>query len=50
MGKLEKNNLVTEEYFFKSEKENFKREIQFQYLNGMVIKVVNIDPNYDFQK
>ena len=49
MGKLEKNNLVTEEYFFKSEKENFKREIQFLYSDGL-IEEVNIEPNYDTSK
>ena len=49
LGKLEKNNLVTEEYFFKSEKENFKREIQFLYSDGL-IEEVNIEPNYDISK
>ncbi len=49
LGKLEKNNLVTEEYFFKSEKEDFKREIQFIYSDGL-IEEVNIEPNYDTSK
>lgn len=49
LGKLENNNIVTEEYFFKTEKEDFKREIQFQYQDGL-IKEVNIVPNYDTSK
>ena len=49
LGKLEKNNLITEEYFFKSEKEDFKREIQFLYSDGL-IEEVNIEPNYDISK
>ena len=49
LGKLENNNIVTEEYFFKTEKEDFKREIQFQYLDGL-IEVVNIEPSYDLTK
>ena len=49
LGKLKNNKLVTEEYFFKTEKEDFKREIQFQYLDGL-IKEVNIEPNYDISK
>ena len=48
-GKLENNNIVTKEYFFKTENEDFKREIQVQYLNGMV-EEVNIDPSYDLSK
>ena len=48
-GKLENNNMVTEEYFFKTENEDFRREIQFQYLNGM-IEEVNIEPSYDVSK
>ncbi len=49
LGKLKNNKIVTEEYFFKTEKEDFKREIQFQYLDGL-IKEVNIEPNYDISK
>ena len=49
LGKLENNNIITEEYFFKTEKEDFKREIQFQYQDGL-IKEVNIEPNYDTSK
>ena len=49
LGKLENNNIVTEEYFFKTQNEDFKREIQFQYLNGMV-EEVNIEPSYDLSK
>ncbi len=49
LGKVENGHIVTEEYFFKTENEDFKREIKFQYLNGL-IKVVNIDPNYDLSK
>jgi len=49
LGKLKNNEIVTEEYFFKTEKEDFKREIQFQYLDGL-IKEVNIEPNYDISK
>ena len=49
LGKIEKNNIVIEEYFFKTEKEDFKREIQFQYLDGF-IEEVNIDPSYDVSK
>ncbi len=49
LGKLEKNNIITEEYFFKTEKEDFKREIQFQYLDGY-IEEVNIEPSYDVSK
>ena len=49
LGKLENNNIVTEEYFFKTEKEDFKREIQFQYQDGL-IKEVNIEPYYDISK
>tara|TARA_B100001027_G_C16262327_1_gene330096 strand:- start:1132 stop:1884 length:753 start_codon:yes stop_codon:yes gene_type:complete len=48
-GKLENNNIVTEEYFFKTEKEDFKREIYFQYLDGL-IEEVNIKPSYDISK
>ena len=49
MGKLENNNIITEEYFFKTEKEDFKREIQFQYFDGL-IEEVNIEPSYDISK
>ena len=49
LGKFENNNIITEEYFFKTEKEDFKREIQFQYQDGL-IKEVNIEPNYDTSK
>ena len=49
LGKLENNGIVTEEYFFKTEKDDFKREIQFQYHDGL-IEEVNIVPNYDTSK
>ena len=49
LGKLENNSIVTEEYFFKTEKDDFKREIQFQYHDGL-IEEVNIVPNYDTSK
>ena len=49
LGKLDNNNIITEEYFFRTEKEDFKREIQFQYLDGL-IEEVNIVPNYDTSK
>ena len=49
LGKLDNNNIITEEYFFRTEKEDFKREIQFQYLDGL-IKEVNIEPSYDSSK
>ena len=49
LGKLENNSIITQEYFFKTEKEDFKREIQFQYQDGL-IKEVNIEPNYDTSK
>ena len=49
LGKLENNSMITEEYFFKTEKEDFKREIQFQYQDGL-IKEVNIEPYYDISK
>ena len=48
-GKLEKEKLVTEKYFFKTEKEDFKREIQFQYLDSLIEEVI-IDPSYDISK
>ncbi len=49
LGKLERNNIITEEYFFKTEKEEFKREILFQYLDGIIEKVI-IEPSYDVSK
>ncbi len=49
LGKLENNIIITEEYFFKTEKEDFKREIHFQYLNGF-INEINIEPSYDISK
>ena len=49
LGKLENNIIITEEYFFKTEKEDFKREIQFQYQDGL-INEVNIEPYYDTSK
>ena len=49
LGKLESNSIITEEYFFKTEKEDFKRETQFQYLDG-IIEEVNIEPSYDVSK
>ena len=49
LGKLENNNIITEEYFFKTEKEDFKREIQFQYLDGSIKEII-IEPNYDISK
>ena len=49
LGKLENDNLITEEYFFKTEKEDFKREIQFEYFNGL-IEEVYVEPIYDISK
>ena len=49
LGKLENNKIITEEYFFKTEKEDFKREIHFQYLDGF-INEIHIEPSYDISK
>ncbi len=49
LGKLKNKNIILEEYFFKTEKENFKREIRFQYFEGL-INEVTIEPSYDISK
>ena len=48
-GEIENYKFKTKEYFFKTEKENFRRIINFKYNNG-IIKNVSVEPIYDVSK
>ena len=48
-GKLVNNSIQTNEYYFKSEKKDFQRLIQFEYLSG-IINNITIEPVYDISK
>ena len=48
-GKLVNDYIQTNEYYFKSEKKDFQRLIQFEYLSG-IINNITIEPVYDISK
>ena len=48
-GKLVNNSIQTNKYYFKSEKKDFQRLIQFEYLSG-IINNITIEPVYDISK
>ncbi len=48
-GKLINNSIQTNEYYYKTEKDNFQRIIQFGYLGGL-INDITIEPIYDISK
>ena len=48
-GKLVNDSIETNEYYFKTEKEDFQRLIRFQYLGGYISDIA-IEPVYDISK
>ena len=48
-GKLINSSIQTNEYYFKTEKEDFKRLIRFKYLSGLISNIT-IEPVYDTSK